>query len=150
MAANDAERRRLRLLWIGAGTYFLILMNGLRFVPELPYQIAILGTAFNAIVLTVFIVEIRKVYKRIGSGDAKAAAASVPTNVIDYPKRRNVRGLWISAGLYFIVMLIAAQHANRVPYQLFLVGAVLNMAIVFTFVFKLRKAYVNGGKRDGM
>lgn len=61
MSANDADRRRLRLLWIGGGTYFLILINGLRFFAEVPFQIVIWGTVLNAMILTAFIVTISKV-----------------------------------------------------------------------------------------
>jgi hypothetical protein len=72
MSANDADRRRLRLLWIGGGTYFLILINGLRFFAEVPFQIVILGTVLNAMILTAFIVTISKVipiqFRRYGDG----------------------------------------------------------------------------------
>jgi hypothetical protein len=44
--------------------------------------------------------------------------------------------------LYFCAMVIAVQYATKLPYQLLALGAVLNMAIVLTFVVKLRKAYM--------
>jgi hypothetical protein len=145
MSANDADRRRLRLLWIGGGTYFLILINGLRFFAEVPFQIAILGTVVNAIILTTLIVTIRKVYKRIGSSEPQNQAPAATPNVAYSTKPRNIRVLWFAAGLYFVFMLIVAQYATKAPYQVLVLGAVLNMAIVLTFVVKLRKAYMNRG-----
>src|SRR6202047_3200579 len=41
-AMNKTDRRRLWALWGGAGLYFLILLNGLRYVGELPL-VAIVG-----------------------------------------------------------------------------------------------------------
>jgi hypothetical protein len=91
------------VLWVGAGLYFLIFVNGLRYFAQLPYQIVILGTAINAMILTALIVTIRKVYKRIGSGEVQTAMPSVAPNVTAYAKQRNIRVLWLAAGSYFIV-----------------------------------------------
>jgi hypothetical protein len=148
MSANDADRRRLRLLWIGAATYFLILVNGLRFFAEVPYQFVLLGMIVNAIMLTALVVTIRKVYKRIQSGDAQIQVPAPTPSATYSAKPQNVRALWLAAGFYFVLMVIAFQYATRVPYQVLVLGAVLNMAIVLTFVVKLRKAYMNRGKQS--
>lgn len=146
MPATEADRRKLRLLWIGAGTYVAILLNGLRFFAEIPYQVVLLGTALNAMILIALIVTIRKVYKRIGSGNVQDQALTATPPARSSVNRQNIRVLWVAAGLYFMLMLIAFQYASRVPYQVLVLGGVLNMAIVLTFVVKLRKAYMNRGK----
>jgi hypothetical protein len=148
MPVNDADRRKLRVLWVGAGLYFLIFLNGLRYFSQLPYQIVILGAALNAAIFTAIIVSLRKVYKRIGS-EAQNAVPSVPPIGTTHAKPRNIRALWVAACLYFFAMLIAVQYATKLPYQLLVLSAVLNMAIVLTFVVKLRKAYMDTGRRNG-
>jgi hypothetical protein len=101
----DADRRKLRVLWIGAGLYFLILLNGLRFFSQLPYQIVI-----NAMIFTAMFVNIRRVHKRIGS-EAQNTTPTVAPNVTTPAKPRNIRVLWLGAGLYFVAMLIPpCQH----------------------------------------
>jgi uncharacterized integral membrane protein len=77
MSATDADRRRIQILSVGGGLYFLILLNGLRYFGHLPYQIVILGAALNGMMFTVFVVTIRKfirewrkAYMRSGSGSS--------------------------------------------------------------------------------
>ena len=55
---------------------------------------------------------------------------------------KRTRALWLGAGLYFVAMLIAVQYAQKLPPQYLAPAGVLNMAIVMTFVVKLRKAYL--------
>jgi hypothetical protein len=44
--------------------------------------------------------------------------------------------------LYFVAMLIAVQYATRLPPRFLAPAGILNMAIILTFVLKLRKAYL--------
>jgi uncharacterized integral membrane protein len=62
---KDAESRRLRLLWVGLITYFLIMLNALRYVSTTPYQFVIVGALVNASILAAFIFEMRKIYRRL-------------------------------------------------------------------------------------
>jgi len=55
--------------------------------------------------------------------------------------RRRIRLLWIGLGTYFLIILNAVRIAHRVPYQLFVLGALLNVAIVTGIVILLRRAY---------
>jgi len=68
----DFDRRRLKGLWIGAVLYSLIFLNGLRlgfaYVGRLPLVAIVFGEIFNASILTVFLLEIRKVYRRFENG----------------------------------------------------------------------------------
>src|SRR5258708_27238206 len=69
---KDFDRRRLKWLWMGAGLYSLIFLNGIRFgfanFGRLPLLGIVLAEALNGSILTVFVVEIRKVYHRRESG----------------------------------------------------------------------------------
>jgi hypothetical protein len=141
MLGTDADRRKIHMLWFGGAVYLLILLNGLRYFGQLPYQAVILGVGINATILLTIVTTLVKVYKRIGSS-AQIATSPVTTEVTTHAKPRNVRALWTAAGLYFCAMVIAVQYATKLPYQLLALGAVLNMAIVLTFVVKLRKAYM--------
>jgi uncharacterized integral membrane protein len=68
-AGIEVDRRRLKWLWIGAGTYSLIFLNGLRLglanASEFPLVVIILAEVLNGAILTTIILTLRKVYKRI-------------------------------------------------------------------------------------
>jgi hypothetical protein len=121
MSATDADRRRIRMLSVGGGLYFLILLNGLRYFGHLPSQIVILGAALNGMIFTVFVVTIRKVHKRMRAEEKSITPTATPT-VTTEAKPRNVRALWLAASLYFMAMLIASQYATKVPYQVLVLG----------------------------
>jgi hypothetical protein len=141
MSATEGDRRKIRMLWFGGGVYLLILLNGLRYFGQLPYQIVILGACLNAAILATVATTLVKIYKRTRNS-AQTAALPEPAEATTGPKARNLRALWTAAGLYFIAMLIAIPRATKLPHQLFVLVGVLNMAIVLTFVVKLRKAYL--------
>jgi uncharacterized integral membrane protein len=67
----DFDRRRLKGLWIGVALYSLIFLNGLRlglaYVDRLPLVVIVLGEILNGSILTAFILEIRKVNRRLES-----------------------------------------------------------------------------------
>jgi len=71
----DFDRRRLKWLWVGAGLYSLTFLNGLRlglvYAGRLSLLGIILAEAFNGLILAVFILEIRKVYQRLESGNSR-------------------------------------------------------------------------------
>src|SRR5450432_2051003 len=113
MPITNDDRRQIRILWVGAGLYFLILLNGLRYWGQLPYQVVILGAALNAMILTMFIMTIRKVRKRIRTeGKGVNLTDDAPATTSE-AKSQNVRGLWLAAGLYFAAMLVAVQYASK-------------------------------------
>ena len=140
-AMSKTDRRRLWALWGGAGLYFLILLNGLRYVGELPVLAIVFGTLLNGAIFTTFVVAIRRVYKRLECR-AQEDAVVVRVSVLPDADRKRTRALWLGAGLYFVAMLIAVQYAQKLPPQYLAPAGVLNMAIVMTFVVKLRKAYL--------
>jgi len=55
--------------------------------------------------------------------------------------QRRIRLLWIGFATYFFIFLNAARLAHRVPYQIFVLGALLNIAIVTAIAIFLRRAY---------
>jgi hypothetical protein len=54
---------RIRLLWVGLVTYFLIFVNSARYLTSSPYQVVIVGSLINAGMITVFVVALRKAYR---------------------------------------------------------------------------------------
>lgn len=68
-----ADERRLKLLWIGTGTYSLIFLNGLRlgftYANSMPLAVLVLGELLNGAILATFIFELRKVQKNIRQKD---------------------------------------------------------------------------------
>ena len=65
----EVDRRRLRLLLMGAGIYSLIFLNGIRLgfvnAAELPLVAVIVGEVINGVILATVIFTLRKVYKRV-------------------------------------------------------------------------------------
>jgi hypothetical protein len=55
---------------------------------------------------------------------------------------RKLRWLWISLILYLLFMFVALHYASTVPYQVLALGGLLNMAILFTFIFAIRRVYL--------
>lgn len=145
---TKAERRRLLALWLGSGLYFLILLSNLHYVGRLPPQILVLGLIFNGAIFATFLFAIRQTYKRI-QNQSETGVLDAPTAPRTVVEQQKIRRLWFAAGLYFILMLVAIQYAAKAPYQLLVVGSILNMAIILTFVMSLRHAYL-GEKKSGM
>ncbi len=64
-SAKDADVKRLRVLWMGLGLYFLIMLNAVRYASRVPYQILIIGSLINAAIIVAIVVAIRRVNKRL-------------------------------------------------------------------------------------
>lgn len=64
-STRQADVRKIRVLWIGLGLYFLIMLNALRYTRGVPYQIFILGALMNIAIIVAIIISMRRVYKRL-------------------------------------------------------------------------------------
>jgi len=148
MLTHDPDRRRIRLLWVGGALYFLILLNGLRYLSRVPLKIVILPIAINVAMIIAFIVAIKKVNKKIRN-QGPGTILNPPSVALDSPKPQSAQALWLGASAYFVAMVIAIQYVSKIPYQIAVLGGILNMAIIFTFVFKLRKAYLKPRGQSG-
>jgi hypothetical protein len=77
----EGDRNRLKLLWIGAGLYSLIFLNGLRLgleaAGDVPLVSIIVGELLDGAILAAFIFSLRKVYKRIQQADRLASDQQV-------------------------------------------------------------------------
>ena len=135
------NRGRLLALRCGAGLYILILANELRYVGKVPLLVLVVGTLLNGAILATIIVTLRRT-QRANRDQAKIAPPTSGQTVVGEHKPRNVRFLWIAAGLYFTAMLVGIQYATRIPPQFLAPAGILNMVIILTFVLKLRKAYL--------
>jgi hypothetical protein len=137
---TDTHRGRLLALRCGAGLYILILLNEVRYIGKVPLLVLILGTILNGGILAIIIVALRRT-QRASEYQSKTGPLSAAQTAVSDQRPRNVRFLWIAAGLYFTAMLVAVQYATRIPPQFLALAGILNMAIILTFVVKLRKAY---------
>lgn len=138
---NVSARWRVRALWVGAGTYFLILLNDLRYWGHFPLVTEIFGTLLNLGILTVLMVNIRKAYESPKS-EAASDSNQQSYTATDDRNRRRIRVIWTAAVLYFVVMVVAIPHAMKLPYQIFLLCAVLNWVVIIAFIVALRRLYV--------
>jgi hypothetical protein len=59
------DKRRIKLLYVGLGTWFLICLNALRLASRVPYQAFVLGGVINIAVLVTFILALRNAYRRL-------------------------------------------------------------------------------------
>jgi beta-lactamase regulating signal transducer with metallopeptidase domain len=69
----------------------------------------------------------------------------------NYKKATNRKLLWLWSSLivYLLFMFIAWRYALTVPYQVLALGGVINMAILLTFIFAIRRVYVRSrGEAD--
>jgi uncharacterized integral membrane protein len=57
-------RLRTRLLWVGLGTYLLIVLNDIRYVRSSPLYVVIMASLINGAIIFAFIYELRKIYTR--------------------------------------------------------------------------------------
>lgn len=55
--------------------------------------------------------------------------------------QRRIRWLWIGFGIYTFTFINTIRMAYQVPYQIFVLGAVLNVFMVVAIVHLLRRAY---------
>ncbi len=65
--SRKSDSRKLRVLWIGLGMYFLIMLNAFRYASRVPYQIFIVGALFNGAIIVAYVVAMRRVYRRLGN-----------------------------------------------------------------------------------
>jgi hypothetical protein len=56
-------------------------------------------------------------------------------------ERRKLRWAWVGLGTYFLIFLNATRYASRVPYQIFILGALINAAIITVLILAMRRAY---------
>ena len=54
---------------------------------------------------------------------------------------RRVRVLWIGSALYFLILLNAFRYIYVVPYQILVVGGLVNAAIITAIVVSMRRVY---------
>src|SRR5258708_7805930 len=141
----DTHRGRLLALRCGAGLYILILANEVRYVGKVPLLALVAGTLLNRAILATFIMALRRADAE-NENQAKIAPLSPAQAVATEHRPRNVRSLWIGAGLYFTAMLVAIQYAAISTPQFLAPAGILNMARILTFVFKLRRKYLPTGK----
>ena len=59
----ETKKSRIKGLWIGLVTDFLIFLNATRYAHKLPYQIFVIGCLLNATILTVFVLALRRAYR---------------------------------------------------------------------------------------
>jgi hypothetical protein len=53
--------------------------------------------------------------------------------------KKRLNGLWVGFGVYFVIMLFAAQYSTRVPYQVLALGGLINMTIIICFFVAINK-----------
>ena len=71
----DFDRRRLKWLWMGAGLYSLIFLNGLRlglaYAGRLPLLVIFFAEVLNGTILATFLLSIREIYRRMESENSR-------------------------------------------------------------------------------
>ncbi len=65
--SRAADSRKMRVLWIGLVLYFLLLLNAVRYVYVLPYEVVVLGALLNFAIIVTIVVSMRRVYRRLSS-----------------------------------------------------------------------------------
>lgn len=63
--ARKRVQRRIRMLWIGFATYFLVFLNAVRLAPSVPYQVFVIGALLNIVIVVTIILFLRRAYKEL-------------------------------------------------------------------------------------
>jgi hypothetical protein len=141
-SANRQANRNLRWLWIGFVLYFFIMLYAVRYALTVPYQLLVLGGVLNMAIIISFVVAIRRGYRRTaGHPGGNETGSEVTSDATREADRRRLRWLWVGAGLYFLIFLNGLGYAGKVPRPVLILGAVLNGAILITFILTIRRAY---------
>lgn len=56
-------------------------------------------------------------------------------------ERRKLRWAWVGLGIYFLIFLNAIRYAGKVPYQIFILGALINATIITVLILAMRRGY---------
>lgn len=67
--------------------------------------------------------------------------AHLTSNSTTDTARRRIRWYWVGVGTYLLVLLNVVRIAGKLPYQIFALGAVVNLAILIAIILLLRRAY---------
>ncbi|MGD1212213.1 MAG: hypothetical protein ABR973_12755 [Candidatus Acidiferrales bacterium] len=70
--------------------------------------------------------------------DHAAKTGSNPQKMAD---RRTIRYLWIGLVTYFLILLNLIRIARTIPYQMLILGALLNAVILATIILTMRRIY---------
>jgi hypothetical protein len=136
------ERRRIRLLWIGLGTWLFIFLNAIRLASHVPYQIVFLGFFLNLIMIVGIVVLLRQAYRQLRHGvEPNGEVLKVATTLVLDNQRRRIRLYWIVLGVYFLTVVSGLRFAFRIPYHLFAICALLNFAILIGMVVLIARTY---------
>ena len=71
--AHASIRRKIRFGWIGLFTYLFVASNAIRFALDAPLAVMISGCILNLIIITFFVLHIRKDYKKLREGKDSAS-----------------------------------------------------------------------------
>jgi hypothetical protein len=141
---NNNNKLRLRALWCGAVVYFFILLNELLHIREIPYVTLAMVSLLNGGIFTALVIAIRKIYKERAIQPEVNPAAPTPVAEID---RKRIRVLWIAVSVYLVAFVFAIQFVGRATYHVLLIGGLLNIAVLSTFIALLRREYLNPRRR---
>jgi hypothetical protein len=65
---KQADKRRIKLLYIGLVMWIVVFLNAVvRYGSRVPYQVFVLGSVIDFIMIIAFILGLRKAYRRLGS-----------------------------------------------------------------------------------
>ncbi len=75
----QADKRRIKFLYVGLVTWIVIFLNALiRYASRVPYQVFVVGSVIDLIIIVAFILALRKTCRRLGSEPEKERAESRP------------------------------------------------------------------------
>lgn len=75
----QADKRRIKFLYVGLVTWIVIFLNALiRYASRVPYQVFVVGSVIDLIIIVAFILALRKTCRRLGSELEKERAESRP------------------------------------------------------------------------
>jgi hypothetical protein len=71
----------------------------------------------------------------------KTSPSSTPKNSL-----LRLRALWVGAVLYFLIVVNSFSYAYILPYQIVALAAIFNLVFMFTFIYAIRRIYLQTGR----
>ena len=62
-SGSGPDSRRLRVLWVILGLYFIVMMAGLFYAPRAPRQLVAIGGVVNMAILFAIVIPIVRIYR---------------------------------------------------------------------------------------
>ena|ERR1700736_5437942 len=138
--SKTAPNRKLRWLWTSLVLYLMIMFVALHYASQAPYQVLALGGILNIVILSTFILAIRRVYlrTRVQTDLGRETSETISRSSLRSDRLR-LLCLWTGEGIAILTCVSTLVHAREVSYQAVIGILILYAAIATAFILEIRR-----------